>query len=397
MDDLPVDVGADRSPTRGLVVSLGGRRGPGVFIVAGLVVVVVLAVVFGSQRSSDRVAPLTTTTAAPRTAASYGPCSLHNAAPAPESAPSLPSQDRPDRGIIVEADSGSALRVFHLDTGAETDVSVPLAGYPERPFVTGGAVVFLGGGNVYALPSPYDGSPTLVGAAAHAFRAGNPGWLWVVVASGSGSTVQLLDVTGRVITTQIPLPDGLTPLVPLTGGLVVQDRDGTLRLFDPEARSVVCTIGVAQFPAEDRVVLATHGSLIAWRACGGDPACSLHLTDVSKGTDLVIAPPNGSTFFLAGGALSPEGTTLAAFVDQADASTGRKASVVLIDTASGNLTPVANSAIEYGEDIGAAFWSPTSQWLYFCGGGTGPMKAYYPTNPAAIDLTVPNSYTFAAD
>ena len=364
---------------------------------AGLVVVVVLAVVIGSTRSSDRLAPATTTTAAPRTAASYRPCALHNAVPAPESAPALASQARPDRGIIVEADSGSPLRVFHLDTGAETDVSVPLPGYPERPFITGGAVVFLSDGNVYALASPYDGSPTLLGAAAHAFASGNPGWLWVVVDSPVGLTAQVLDVTGRVITAQIPFPDGLTPLAPLTGGLVVQDRDGALRLFDPEARSVLCTIGDAQFPAEDRVVLATHGSLIAWRACTSGQPCSLHLTDVSSGTDRVIAPPSGSTFFLAGGALSPEGTTLAAFVDQTNATTERKALVVLIDTASGALTPVANSAIEYGEDIGAAAWSPTSQWLYFCGGRIGPMKAHYGTNPAAIELTIPNSYTFASD
>src|SRR5258706_11915004 len=168
MDELPVDVGADHSPTSGLVVSVGRRRGPGVFIVAGLVVVVVLAVVIGSNRSSDRVAPATTTTAAPRTAASYGPCALHIAAPTPGSAPALAARARPDRGIIVEADSGSTLRVFHLDNGAETDVSVPLAGYPDRPVVTGGSVVFLSNGNVYALASPYDGSPTLLGAAAHA-------------------------------------------------------------------------------------------------------------------------------------------------------------------------------------------------------------------------------------
>src|SRR6202022_4402687 len=117
--------------------------------------------------------------------------------------------------------------------------------------------------------------------------------------------------------------------------------------------------------------------------------CLLHLTDVSAGTDRVIAPPAGSSEFLAGGALSPQGNTLAALVDQSDPAAGRNALVVLIDTASGALTPVANSAIEYGEDIGAAAWSPTSQWLYFCGGGVAPMKAYYPTNPAAIELTVP--------
>ncbi len=88
---------------------------------------------------------------------------------------------------------------------------------------------------------------------------------------------------------------------------------------------------------------------------------------------------------------------MAAFVDQPGAAAERKGLLVLIDIASGAVTPVANSAIEYGEDIGAAAWSPTSQWLYFCGGGTSPMKAYYPSSPAAIELTIPNSYTFASD
>jgi hypothetical protein len=35
------------------------------------------------------------------------------------------------------------------------------------------------------------------------------------------------------------------------------------------------------------VVLAIHETLIAWRACNNGAQCSLHLTDVSAGTDRV--------------------------------------------------------------------------------------------------------------
>ena len=316
--------------------------------------------------------------------------------PAPQLAPTPAAQTQPDRGIIVEAGNGARLRVFHLDTGAETDVNVPVAQYPDRPLVTGGAVVFLSGGNAYALASPFDGTPKLLGAAEHVFASVNPGRPWIIVNTPEGFAAQMVDVTGGAVTVRIPLPDGLTPLADMVGGLVMQDRDGTLRLFDTEAGRVLCTIGDAGLAAGDRVVLATHDTLVAWRACNNGQQCSLHLTDVSAGTDRVIAAPDGSTSFLAGGALSPDGTTLAAFVDQSDAAR-RTSSVVLTDTTTGALTPVANSAIEYGEDIGVAAWSPTSQWLYFCGGNGGPIKGYRLTNPAAIDLTIPGSYTFATD
>jgi hypothetical protein len=121
----------------------------------------------------------------------------------------------------------------------------------------------------------------------------------------------------------------------------------------------------------------------------------LHLTDVSAGTDRVIEGPPQSDGFIAGGAFSPDAGTVAGFVLQRPAIGSIHAELVLVDVKTGHVAgPVADSAVNIGETIVAAAWSPTSHWLYFSG-IADPMMAYHPATTKAIRLGEAPSYTYA--
>ena len=68
-------------------------------------------------------------------------------------------------------------------------------------------------------------------------------------------------------------------------------------------------------------VVGIHGSTVAWRSaaarCNTSSEGELHITDTTTGTDRVLAAPKGQCGFDGGGAFSPDGSRLAAFVDAA--------------------------------------------------------------------------------
>jgi hypothetical protein len=96
-------------------------------------------------------------------------------------------------------------------------------------------------------------------------------------------------------------------------------------------------------------VIDTHLDTVAWReSVGRDGSeCPLHITDATTGADRVVAPSPGHHGFLDGGAFTPDGTQLAAFVSAPPTTTPR-AELVIIDVDSSIIHPIANGQVQVG-------------------------------------------------
>ena len=133
----------------------------------------------------------------------------------------------------------------------------------------------------------------------------------------------------------------------------------------------------------------------------------LTITDLSNGRRRVVQAPSDSLGFIGGGAFSPDGSTLAAFVQLnhvlGPGLNGQVMELVLINTATGSLHPVSGSATEFGEAYGFASWSHDGRWVFFGGltsqsgvGVLGHMGAYRPGTSRAAELRLPANYSAIA-
>ncbi|MGI9005910.1 MAG: hypothetical protein ACR2FU_06895 [Streptosporangiaceae bacterium] len=149
------------------------------------------------------------------------------------------------------------------------------------------------------------------------------------------------------------------------GGVLVQSRPSpgvgsrTLGLWRPGSRAVT-VIG------RGRGVLAAYTppgrrySLLAWltTACRPPGSCLIRILNTSSGVTWTIRSPLPGGFAY-GGAFSPDGTTLAAFV----ASRSRRAArLALIDVATGTVR-LTGRALPLGEDFGWVTWLPDGRAL----------------------------------
>jgi hypothetical protein len=294
---------------------------------------------------------------------------------------------RPTEGLVAYSERFNAFQTVDLGTGRSEVIDLPADGYPERPFVTDGSIVFLAAGAAWATDPPGSQARPL-GAASHVFPSDVPGTVWRV----RGDVAERVDLAGRSTSAPVTLPEAAWIVAPLPRGkLLLQTAMGHLQAFDPDTRAIGFDLGAVAD------VAATHGTLVAWLEilCDG---CPLHLTDVATGVDRAIAPPQGSVGWVRGGAISPDGATLAVFADASpttgpDGPNGQGASLVLVDVRTGRTTPVPGSTFPVGEPVVAAAWSPTSGWLFFSG-IVDPMLAYRPGLPAPVRLAIPWSYSF---
>jgi hypothetical protein len=149
-----------------------------------------------------------------------------------------------------------------------------------------------------------------------------------------------------------------------------------------------------------RTLIDGNSAAVAWQSmdgCNSDAECPLHITDMASGKDRVVAPLPGHAGFVGGGAFSPDGRLLAAFVS-ARTDTGQigavanvpEAQLVVIDDGGSVATP-SNAVVPVGEPAGAAVWS--SDHVFF-GGTAGVIHAYAPGDTQAITLKIPSSYSF---
>jgi hypothetical protein len=116
-------------------------------------------------------------------------------------------------------------------------------------------------------------------------------------------------------------------------------------------------------------------SLVVWSLGGCQQLCTIHLTDVVKGTDRVVYVPGPSG--ISNGALSPDGRSLAVLARR-DTSSGVPNTLALVDTKTGALT----SQIDLGEASGSGLrpamtWASSGRWLFVTGlAGDYPIRAH---------------------
>jgi hypothetical protein len=125
---------------------------------------------------------------------------------------------------------------------------------------------------------------------------------------------------------------------------VFSSNDGWI-VWDPASDSVVF-----RFDADN--LGPAYGNLIAWR----DAGCrSIHITDVSTGSDKTVEPPDGwAAFDVWAGAFSPDGTTIAVPVRHSIARGDSESALqlALIDLESGAVTAVEQSEVREGYNLG---------------------------------------------
>jgi hypothetical protein len=251
-------------------------------------------------------------------------------------------------------------------------------------------------GTVYRL-DPGTTRLRAVGTGSDVFPATTPGLFYVQV----GDRVERWRATrGRVAGPwRIPAGYRLTdpPLAVADGVLVETDGDAietTLARWDTGSGRVT-RLGTVWHPIDTFRPGGARTSRVAWVDCpaSGAPPCALVLGDSVMGARRRIVAPTPGTGFLYGGAFSPDGSRLAAFVSASRG--GGTATLVLVDVATGQVQPVPDASVDIGEAYGYATWSPSGRWVVF-GGIDPPMHAFELGTRAAVALPYPSDYSVAA-
>ena len=317
---------------------------------------------------------------------------------------------------VVYADHD--LSVLRLDgQGQRVIPGVAVSGYPDVPVRVGESVVFVQGGVAYRIGAPFTGPAQALGPADHVFPVVAAGQVGLARGAPAGPlTVQEISVaTGAAagpLARPARLPAGYQPVAGVDTGVLVEQPlapdvgESRLAVWQPAGGGRLSRI---LGPAGS--VIAVHGATVAWRSAGPCRSATegeLHVTDTTTGIERVLAAPTGQCGFDGGGALSPDGRTLAAFVDAAPTA-GPNAQLTLIDMATLTPTIVAGGVVPVGEPIGSAVWTPDGTIVLFGGascsgppGGCvgqpdsygGPLLAYHLGDGSAVPLFIPSSYCF---
>jgi hypothetical protein len=150
-----------------------------------------------------------------------------------------------------------------------------------------------------------------------------------------------------------------------TNGVLVQSRlspgigSSTLALWQPGSRTVK-VIGRGRGALAAYTPPGGSYSLLAWlpAACQPPGSCLIRILNTASGATWTIRSPSPGGFAY-GGAFSPDGTMLAAFVTSPSRRTARLA---LIDVATGTVR-LAGRSMPLGEDFGWATWLPGGRSL----------------------------------
>ncbi len=176
----------------------------------------------------------------------------------------------------------------------------------------------------------------------------------------------------------LPGGDGLADLVSGAGigtanGIVVQSEQSTgpagavLALWDP-ASGRVTVIGRARAVIDAYTPPGARYSLLAWlpAGCGPRGGCPVKITNTATLSVLTVPGP-GPDGFAMGGAFSPDGTRLAAFLKVS----AEQARLAVVDLATGTVRVAAAPGFALGIDIAWARWLPDRAHL-IAGAVTGP-------------------------
>ena len=211
--------------------------------------------------------------------------------------------------------------------------------------------------------------------------------------------IHLVEVspTGARLSPVWTVPSGYTlntyasqhPLAAVVGGIAVESTNSSptsgaygLAIWSPSG-GTIRVLGHDAFVIGSYTRPGANHSLLAWidGSGAGADVNRLAITDTATMTTRLISSPLSGVFpsavsqygsdvvefgsnFLGGGAFSPDGRQLAAFVSAFRAHDWPNAQLVLVNPNTGSVQLIANTLIQIGEPAGWATWSPTGSDLF---------------------------------
>jgi hypothetical protein len=144
-------------------------------------------------------------------------------------------------------------------------------------------------------------------------------------------------------------------------GILVQSRESPgfrvrrIAVWNPRTGAVT-VIGRARAVIDAYTPPGARYSLLAWlpAGCPSPGSCLVKITDTASGAVTTVRSPSPGGF-ATGGAFSPDGSSLAVFVN---APSARSARLALVDPATGWLRIARTPAMPLGIDYGWARWLP---------------------------------------
>jgi hypothetical protein len=290
-------------------------------------------------------------------------------------APPTPTEPPLQRAPVAPGPAGVRLtlggrQLFLLDTAAGAVTPIPMPGNAERVNVLrqGESTVLVERGErAWVVPAGRSGPLRDLGPVSGVLPAEEEDRIWLVTTRyGRSEQAYLLD--------QVRLPSGrrlarlaltyrTAPVAVVPQGVLAADLDGALVLVDPAT-------GKVRRLAEQAHFVDAHGSLVAWLDPDG-----LHLRDLARGQERLVAPPPGVPDWLALsisltptvccdqlGAFAPDGRTLVAYVRLSGRDTPGLA-VVDPATAKARILPGQEGASPT-DCIPCLTWS-SDGWLFF--------------------------------
>lgn len=244
----------------------------------------------------------------------------------------------------------------------------------------------------------------VLGPAFGAFPSADGSQLFVVddrsqTATTTHTSLHAISGDGTVVGGPWTVPDGyeLTEppqrAVPHRGVLVQTDEnapDHTLAIWHPDTGALTNVASVRHLI--DVYVRPDQTWIAAFVSAGcHNTGCTIALADFDHGQTTVVQSPTGESGFYAGGAFSPDGTTLAAFAATTAGTSNPGAELALIDVTHGTARLIDDSYVPVGEPYGFATWSPGGNWLYF-GGLSEKVKAHHRGAHDAVALNLDPVY-----
>jgi hypothetical protein len=206
-----------------------------------------------------------------------------------------------------------------------------------------------------------------------------------------------LSPTGARLSPVWTVPSGYTlntyasqhPLAAVAGGIAIESTHPSptsgayvLAIWYP-SRGTIRVLGHDAFVIGSYTRPGANHSVLAWIDGNGAGADfnRLAITDTATMTTRLVSSPLSGVFslpvqqygsnvaefgsnFLGGGAFSPDGRQLAAFVSAFRPHDWPNAQLVLVNPNTGSVQLIANTLIQIGEPAGWATWSPTGSDLF---------------------------------
>jgi hypothetical protein len=294
----------------------------------------------------------------------------------------LPPVDDPDPPATLPGSTGirvvtlgPRIQVAELDTGEVTTVGT-VGTPPFSPWAgvaRGSGVVMVGSAGVLYFPDLVpEATAVSLGEGDHVLASDQADRVWIVVGypfgdrlgfvplagGASSTTAREVDLTGAVTAGPIALPDGVTAIEGMPGGLLVHGPDGVF---------LVDRGGGARRVARGTPI-DTFGANLVHFVCDPDMRCGFQVTDVTTGERRRIegARDLPAGFYFGAAAVSPDGTLLAwdTHVE------GQQPGMEVIDLTTG--TVVRSDGFL---SSGSVAWSSDGRWLIRASHSGGPGAA----------------------